>query len=197
MPAPDLNSVFINCPFDDQYYTIFKAMVFTVSACGFKPRCTQEQDNAAEPRIEKIYRLIAYAIHDISRTQLNLNHLPRFNMPFELGVFLGAIRFGTRRHRNKRCLILDTEPYRYQQFLSDIAGQDINAHEDNPERAVNRIRNWLRNTGPIPGAANIWSKYQTFSAELPILCEQADLDPENLVFNDYLLMVNGWLRENR
>jgi len=32
--------------------------------------------------------------HDISRTELNEHSLPRFNMPLELGLFLGASRFG-------------------------------------------------------------------------------------------------------
>jgi hypothetical protein len=37
--------------------------------------------------------------------------LPRFNMPFECGVFYGALRFGRPSQRRKRFLLLDTEPY--------------------------------------------------------------------------------------
>ena len=48
-------------------------------------------------------------------------------MPLELGIFLGAKRFGRAEQKGKVCLILDTERYRYQQFMSDIAGQDISA----------------------------------------------------------------------
>jgi len=87
-------SVFINCPFDGEYLPIFRAIIFTVSACGFEPRSTLEHDDASQVRIEKIYRLIAssaFGIHDISRTEPDdENRLPRFNMPLELGVFLGA-----------------------------------------------------------------------------------------------------------
>ena len=48
----------------------------------------------------KIYGLIEecrYGIHDLSRTKLDeINALPRFNMPIELGLFLGAMRYGRK-----------------------------------------------------------------------------------------------------
>ena len=79
------SSVFINCPFDSEYLPIFRAIMFTVSVCGFVPRCSLEHDDASQVRLEKIYRLIgssAFGIHDISRTELDgENELPRFNKP--------------------------------------------------------------------------------------------------------------------
>jgi hypothetical protein len=126
MPASPSASVFINCPFDKQYQPLFEAIVFCVSACGFLPRCTLELTDASEVRIENIYRLIAQCtngIHDISRTEVDDQpyQLPRFNMPLELGIFLGAKRFGGSS--KKRCLIMDRQPYRYQRFISDIGGR--------------------------------------------------------------------------
>jgi len=41
-------SVFVNCPFDTQYKPLFEAIVFTVFACGFQPRCALEIDDASE-----------------------------------------------------------------------------------------------------------------------------------------------------
>jgi hypothetical protein len=39
MESPEYaRSVFINCPFDGEYLPIFRAVVFTVSVCGFVPR---------------------------------------------------------------------------------------------------------------------------------------------------------------
>jgi hypothetical protein len=141
--------------------------VFTVSVCGFVPRCSLEHDDASQVRLEKIYRLIgssSFGIHDISRTELDgENHLPRFNMPLELGFFLGAKQFGAGRHRSKRCLILDRDRYRFQKFISDIAGQDIKAHGNSPENgdshraglASQRSRpgedaGWIASLGEIP-----------------------------------------------
>jgi hypothetical protein len=125
-----------------------------------------EHDDASQVRLEKIYRLIgssAFGIHDISRTELDgENRLPRFNMPLELGVFLGAKQFGTGRHRSKRCLVLDRERYRFQRFISDIAGQDIKAHGNSPEIVVRTVRDWLRNAisqVPMPGGSHLWARY--------------------------------------
>ena len=93
------DNVFINCPFDTDYKALFYAIVFTVHDCGFVARCALEEGDASQVRIDKIYSIIAecrYGIHDISRTELDENFgLPRFNMPLELGIFLGAKKFGT------------------------------------------------------------------------------------------------------
>ena len=113
------------------------------------PAVRLKRRDASQVRIDKIYDIIAdcrYGIHDISRTELDEDSgLPRFNMPLELGVFLGAKKFGIDEQKRKNCLILDKEQYRYQQFISDIAGQDIQAHHNNPEEMVTVVRNWLRN----------------------------------------------------
>ena len=121
--------VFINCTFDGGYQDFFKAIVFIVIRSGFRALCALETDDGSENRFEKICGIIAqcrYGIHDISRTESDRrSKLPRFNMPLELGVFLGAKCFGGKGQKSKRCIILDKEKYRYQRYISDIAGQDI------------------------------------------------------------------------
>ncbi|MCH7713058.1 MAG: hypothetical protein IIC99_05500 [Chloroflexi bacterium] len=118
------DNVFINCPFDISYKPIFDALVFTIYDCGFVARCSLEEDAAGEARLTKIIDIVSecrYSVNDISRTELDpATGLPRFNMPFELGLFLGARSFGGKVQRAKRCLIIDKEQYRYQQFLSDL-----------------------------------------------------------------------------
>jgi hypothetical protein len=49
-------------------------------------------------------------------------------MPFELGLFLGAKKFGCKIQVVKKTLIFHREAHRYQSFISDISGQDIHAH---------------------------------------------------------------------
>src|SRR5258708_13352335 len=71
-------------------------------------------------------------------------------MPLELGMFLGAQRFGAGRHKNKNCLILDREPFRYQQFLSDISGQDIAAHGGDATALIAKVRDWLNTVARAP-----------------------------------------------
>jgi hypothetical protein len=204
MAASRSASVFINCPFDTQYQPIFDGVVFCVVACGFVPRCTLELTDVAEVRIHKIYGLIDQcdlSIHDISRTEVEGQpyRLPRFNMPLELGIFLGAKRFGGSSSR-KRCLIMDRAPYRYQRFISDIGGQDIRAHDRSPAMAIRHVRDWLQSApgkAAIPGGAKIWQDYRRFRRELPVITEEAQLNPTQLTFIDYLQLVTNWLKLHR
>ncbi len=194
-------NVFINCPFDDDYQPIFQALVFATFECGLRPRCALEVYDAGEVRIEKIARIIGecrWGIHDISRTELNPNGLPRFNMPLELGIFLGARRFGNRPQQQKSCLVLDTDRYRYQQFVSDIAGQDIQAHRGDAARAIKAVRDWLgasrAGIQPPPGAAAISKRFKRFLDDLPAICAATERDVGDLTFTEFADAASIWLR---
>ncbi|MFC5371371.1 hypothetical protein ACFPIF_02325 [Brevundimonas faecalis] len=193
-------SVFINAPFSDDRREIFDAIVFTVQACGFTPRCARELDNAGQVRLDKIVALIRdchLGIHDISLMELD-EGLPRFNMPFELGIFLGADRFGAKWVGQKACTIFDREPFRYQRALSDIAGQDIRAHGCDPQAASRETRAWLshhaRPDDQTPGAAAIWTMRNEFEAELPELAALSMRDDGELTFVERRHLTTEWLR---
>jgi hypothetical protein len=195
--------VFINCPFDAQYKPLFEAIVFAVFACGLRPRCALEIDDASEVRIDKVFNIIAeckYGVHDISRTEPTAaSGLPRFNMPLELGIFLAAKRFGVGKQRKKVGLILDSVPYRYQQFISDIAGQDIQVHNHSAKEAITVVRNWLRSaTGSsvLPGGIEIYRRFQLFEQDLPALCGELRLQRDELTFIDAASIISDWLRDN-
>jgi hypothetical protein len=178
-------SVFINCPFDVEFRPLFAATVFAVHAAGFVARSALEISDASQTRLTTICTLIAacrYGIHDLSRTELDRTWaLPRFNMPLELGIFLGCKRFGPKRQQRKSILILDREAYRYQKFISDIAGQDIVAHQNEPQTAMRHIRDWLRTTSKrrdIPGGASLWAEFTRFQQDLPQICADLKLTPD-------------------
>ncbi len=203
--APYDFNVFVNCPFDKDYAPLFDAIVFAIHDCGFVARCAMEVDDSAQVRIDKLFDIIAecrYGIHDVSRTELDTtNGLPRFNMPLELGVFLGARRFGSGKQRGKACLVLDRERYRYQKFCSDIAGQDIKSHDGNVRKAVRVVRDWLRSAPAakevrLPSGKKIFERYESFLSDLPRLCDELDLDKNELIYNDYTTLVVEWLREH-
>lgn len=200
MAAGYESNVFINCPFDRPYKRIFNAVVFAVFDCGFVARSTLEIINTGEVRVDKILRIMQecrFGYHDISRTGLDkANRLPRFNMPFELGLFLGIARRGDKRS----CLVVDRDKYRYQKFLSDISGQDTEAHNNDPQTAVRIVRDWLRSSQTnvdIPGGAHIWQRYQRFKKRLPRMCAALHLEPSQLIFNDYTTIVGEWLKEHQ
>jgi hypothetical protein len=192
-------NVFINCPFDSHYKAFFEAMVFAVFDCGFQARCALEIDDGGQSRIQKIFDIIAeckLGIHDISRTDLDEStHLPRFNMPLELGIFLGAKRYGREEQTQKSCLILDRERYRYQKFISDISGQDIRAHNDDLKSLIVIIRNWLRSAKPeesLPGGEAIASRYGLFREEIPEMCRPLQMSENELTFSDYAWLISEW-----
>ena len=193
-------NIFFNCPFDLRYLPIFHALIFAAYDCGLKPRCALDVDDAGETRISKIMEIIRgsrLAMHDISRTELDTGSLlPRFNMPFELGLFIGARQFGNAAQRRKSCLILDRERYRFQRFLSDIGGQDIRAHDDQPEKAIRQFRDWLSSDAiadRLPGGSAIVRRYQTFQAALPRLLASVEVDRSEMTFPDYVNAVSIWL----
>jgi hypothetical protein len=196
-------NVFINCPFDDKYAPLFQALVFAVHDAGFRSRCALELIDAGQVRLDKVIKIISeckYAIHDISRTELDdINHLPRFNMPLELGLDLGCRSFGAGKHKSKSSLILDTEPHRYQKFISDIAGQDIYAHSNSIEKIIPIVRNWLRAGSKrtnIPGGAKIYERYCLFQKDFPEICAQFHLSVSDLPFVDLSYVIGYWLKKN-
>lgn len=161
--------IFINCPFDAVYKPLFNAIVFTVIRSGFRARCALESDNAAVNRLSTICGIIQdcrFGIHDISRTESHGDPpLPRFNMPLELGLFLGAKTSGAKAQRAKCCIVFDRDHYRFQRFLSDIAGQDIHAHDDDVDLLIRELAAWLRDQSgdpTVPGGRAIASEYQAF-----------------------------------
>ena len=126
---------------------MFDALVFAVHDCGFVARSAFETDDATQVRVTKILKIISsskYGIHDISCTSVSGPHkLPRFNMPLELGLFMGAKHFGGSVHRRKRGLVLDRD------FLSGMHVGEIvliDIHE-NPDRTHVREREALRSPG--------------------------------------------------
>ena len=193
------SSVFINCPFDDDYRPLFRALVFSIEACGFNARCAVEVDDAGETRAEKLIRLIRssrFGIHDISRTELNSEGLPRFNMPYEFGLFVGLKHSRESRQNRKAVLVLDREKYRYQRILSDIAGQDIQSHEGRVDLLIAKVRNWLQGLidYDLPGSIALVQLFEDFNRELPeslaeIRKTEADLDN----YWDFHRLLYQWL----
>jgi hypothetical protein len=203
MPAPtSARDVFINCPFDPTYKPFFSAIVFTALRSGFVPRCALEADDSSENRLAKIQTIIEecrFGIHDISRTEVDGDPpLPRFNMPLELGLFLGAKRYGNKDQKSKRAFVLDRDPYRYQRFISDIAGADIQAHGADPGKCIEQVATWLRTQSrdpKVPGGHKIAEEFEVFQSQLDAICEARGLEPEELTFGDFGALVEAYLTE--
>jgi hypothetical protein len=200
--------VFINCPFDKRYLPILRAIAFAVLDCGFAPQLAI-QEVSGRVRLEKILDLMRdsrLSIHDISRLPVRRGDLPRFNMPFECGLFVGMKESGAKQHASKQYLVLDAKAHRHQKTLSDAAGLDPQIHSNKPVRAVNAVRHFLgselRKLGTneqAPGAAAIWLRYQRFLKGLPGRTRRGELSRKEWLSFDYLPdlieAMQEWLRK--
>ena len=201
-PDYDVN-VFINCPFDDNYEPLFRAMVFTIFSCGFTPQCAKGASNQ-DLRFQRIIELVGecrYGLHDLSR--IELGSMPRNNMPLELGVFIGCQRFGSTFDYEKEYLILDSDAHRYNQHTSDVKADDAEYHHNKPEEIIERVRNWLANRPfrnhlyRIPGADWLIERYQRFENEAPALCANLFLTFNKLEFDEFCTIAIEWLNKQQ
>lgn len=205
MPAPSPSSVFINCPFDPEYLELFRPLVFTILSLGLKPRFSLERADSGEIRIRKIIGLIqesSLGIHDLSRcTARKKGEFYRMNMPLELGYDLGAKAFGGRKYRSKKVLILQQHPYTVQRVVSDLAGCDCRAHENDPRKIVALVRDWLVQEAAAPetGSTSIWYAFNDFMAwnydNLKAL-KWTEQDISNMEMNEIKTRMGRWLNEN-
>jgi hypothetical protein len=168
VPPPFERSVFVNCPFDEEFSPILQAVAFCVTDLGFYPRLAPENADNAANRLDRIVDLIRcskYGIHDLSRCKsVVADEYARMNMPFELGMDFGCKSFGEGQLSQKAILILEHSRYDYQKGLSDISGWDIHAHGGDHIEAVRHVRTWLvRQAGAEPsGPARILGNYAAF-----------------------------------
>lgn len=151
-------SVFINCPFDPDYEPILQAIAFTIIVLGLNVRFALEDADNSRFRLDKIIECISsskFSIHDISLCKTKLSDFLdestgryldksdywRLNMPFELGLDLGAKQFS--QNTSKRILVLEDEAYDSKRTLSDISGWDIAAHGQQYDLAMKKVLAWL------------------------------------------------------
>lgn len=200
--AVQKDAVFINCPFSDDYKKLFHCIIFCVLACGFRPRSALEAGDAGDIRLDKIVRLIKeshYSIHDLSAVELDkVNSLPRFNMPFELGLVIGCKKVAGAKYANRPILVMELNDYTSQKCLSDIAGQDLKAHNGCTNRTTKIVRTWLFQQSKrtdIPGYVRIRNAFDSFYQVLPELCNEAGLDAAEVSYSDFVNLAQQWLIE--
>ena len=201
-PSDFNRQVFINCPFDDHYQPLLRGLVFTLLDCGLTPRIASEEVDSGRVRFEKIRLLIRacrFSIHDISRIEaLHPDDLPRFNMPFELGLDLGCRIYANGRLSTKQCLILERERYRYQRVLSDISGNDIRAHGGDTQTLISEVRKWLSVTTAtdLPSANHIWHRFNLFLGFLQASMKEAGFTTEEIdtmETGEWIRRAHGWI----
>lgn len=206
MPSKARNNfrknVFINCPFDKQYKSLLRPLLFTIIYFGFTPRLASERSDSLEQRVEKILGLIKesqYSIHDLSRLKSQKEkEFYRLNMPFELGVDYGCRRVSTNRLRNKKCLILEKRQHDIKRALSDLAGVDIKNHNNNPAKIPQVIQHWFIETVGLREADSpsmIWDRFNEFTYDFYRKTEGYSRgDLEMMPTPQYIRYIKNWIR---
>lgn len=200
-------SVFINCPFDPEYLSLLRPILFTVTSFGFEPRIASERSDSAEMRLDKIVRLIRssrYSIHDISRLRAKeAGDFSRFNLPFELGLDRGAQLFGGGQLRSRCCLMLEREQYDFRRALSDLAGVDIKSHQDQPVEVVRAVRDWFVETvglRRVASATQVWYRFTEFASDFYDARKAdgySDADLNMMPVPEYVDFIRSWTMERR
>jgi len=198
-------SVFINCPFDEDYRQILLSILFAVKCLGFIPRLSLEKSDAGTARLANIVLLIEsckFGIHDLSRilAEKEGEHA-RMNMPFELGIDYGCKSYKDGIHKHKKMLVLEKERYRFQRALSDLSGSDIKNHNDDPIKATKAIRDWFiteeLKTGP--SHKTIWYRFNDFTSDLSdkLINEGHELeDFDDVPIPEIMAYMDIWFEES-
>ncbi|HEX4693522.1 hypothetical protein [Sphingomonas sp.] len=179
-------NVFINCPFDGEYWDLLRPILFCIIYLGFEPRIALERSDSGENRIDKILELIResqYGIHDLSRLQANeAGEFFRLNMPFELGVDYGCKAYAGGAWSEKKILILEAESHRFKAAISDLSGSDIGVHKNEPVAANDEVRNWLAQSldNSTPGPAAVWGAFNEFMGDNYLSLKERGYSDENI-----------------
>lgn len=195
------SNVFINCPFDKFYVPLLQPLLFTILYLDLNP-LVSETKSSGQVRVQQIKKLIfksKYSIHDISRSEiLQGKDLPRFNMPFEMGLDLGCQSFGKGKMMFKKSLVLEKTKYHYLKVISDIAGQDIESHNDNPEELIRKVRNWFTSVfnNHQPSPTLIWDAFNNFLIDMSEKLKKesfSENDIESLPVSNFILLAKQWI----
>ena len=180
MKAGDFDrNVFINCPYSPDYRKFLWAIVFVVARLGFEPKTAAQESDSGDLRMEKIKRLIEtcrHGIHDLSRVISAAAGEPaRMNMPYELGIDLGARWFGKAPLDRKVTLILEKTGGSVKRALSDLGGNDPRTYSGKVITLIGQIRQHFyafisREPGGVaddfPTTDDLWEDWNVFNSWL-------------------------------
>ena len=145
-PTPRFaGDIFVNGPFDKKYEPLFVALVSGLVALNRRPRCVLEIPDAGAGRLARILDLMRSceaSVHDLSRITTSGpagKRVPRFNMPFELGLAT-ALHHLEGKHD---FVVLEEVAYRSQRSLSDLSGIDAYVHRGTPMGVLAALSDWL------------------------------------------------------
>jgi hypothetical protein len=113
-----------------------------------------EVPSGSQNRLDRIYGLIAScgaSIHDLSRVAVSGPlRVPRFNMPFELGL-----AYAIGREQAHSFFVFEEQSHRLQASLSDFNGFDPHIHEGTQDGILRCVLDCFGTQGQQPGFSTL------------------------------------------
>lgn len=161
--------VFLNIPYDEKFRRLFLAYISGLAAFGLVPRATLEIPGSRR-RLDRIFELIRacqYAIHDLSRVELDgrAPRTPRFNMPFELGL---SVAWEMISKKGKHVwFVCESQEFRLSKSLSDLNGTDAYVHNGAIAGVFRELGNAFVRSGRQPSVPQMEAIYRDVRRSLP------------------------------
>lgn len=164
MPSVSKNAVFLNIPYDSNFRSLYLAYIVGLTHLGLEPRATLGIPGGSR-RLDRILELIKscrYSIHDLSRVELDraAPRVPRFNMPFELGLAVTWSQLNPTRHT---WFVCEAENRRLLKSLSDLNGTDPNIHDGTVEGVMRELGNAFVRDRAMPTMPRMMNAYRVVS----------------------------------
>jgi hypothetical protein len=137
---PSQIQIFLNHAFDSRREYLYLSLIGSLASLGLRPRSVVELpgDTSRLERLHALIRACQYSVHDLSAVELTVRpyRVPRFNMPFELGLAVALKLQGEHEFR-----LLEAVDRRLDQSLSDLKGYDPYIHGATPIGVFDAVRN--------------------------------------------------------
>ena len=174
MPSLSKNAVFLNIPYDNKFRKLYLAYIVGLTHLGLEPRATLgiPGGNSRLDRILDLIQSCRYSIHDLSRVELDRKapQVPRFNMPFELGLAVTWSQLYPGRHT---WFVYEAENRRLQKSLSDLNGTDPNIHDGTVEGVMRELGNAFVRDGAMPSVPQMMKAYRIVSGKAGAIQQDA------------------------
>jgi hypothetical protein len=157
---PVSKRAFLNVPFDEQFEPLFLAFIAGLSGFGLTPQSVL-QIPGSQRRLDRLTNLIStcqFSFHDLSRVELDQKRprVPRFNMPFELGLAVGWETHGGQPHQ---WYAFESKPHRALKSLSDLNGTEFYIHDNRPVGVFRCLTNALARNEHRPSVRELQDIY--------------------------------------
>jgi len=172
------NEVFLNIPYDKKFERLFIAYIAGISALGMVPRATLEITDSSRrlERILKLARGCGYSVHDLSWVQLDpaKPRVPRFNMPFELGLCVSDAN--RREGQRQNWFVFEAVANRVDKSLSDLKGTDPRIHGATVRGVLSGLCNVFRRPRRQPTVPQMMQIYRELRKNQAAILKKAGSD---------------------